>query len=75
LIIFWYYKPDRGWHPADADGPVSFKDMRDGQEKENLKTLGLPIHLFDFLELLMPPKQRGQKPFYKKVSGLPKIFV
>jgi len=31
----------------------------DGQEKENLKALDLPIHLFIFLELLMPPAARG----------------
>jgi hypothetical protein len=48
--------------------------VRDGQEKENLKALDLPIQLSYLFFYPLTIASGGQKPFYKKVSGLPKIF-
>jgi hypothetical protein len=42
--------------------------------KELLGPFDLPIRFFYLFRDIMPPKQRGQEPFYKKVPGLPKIF-
>jgi hypothetical protein len=38
LIAFWYYKPDRVRHPADATGPDLLRPP-DGQEKKRIKSL------------------------------------
>jgi hypothetical protein len=46
----------------------------DGQEKENLKSLDLPIQflLFDFLEILMPPAAKNL--FEKRFLDLQKLL-
>jgi len=44
----------------------------DGQEKESLKTLDLPIHLFNFLELSMPPAAKTL--FEKRVLDSQKLL-
>jgi len=44
----------------------------DGQEKEYLKALDLPIHFFYLFRTI--DASGGPGPFFKKVSGPPKNF-
>jgi len=37
LIAFWYYIPDRVWHPVDGTGP-DLLGPPDGQEEKRLKS-------------------------------------